>query len=360
MSGETIASVDRNSRCKLLLQVPLFWRFQLAGWLVFIVLSFPLKLTLMGSLPAALLLVVVRDGSSILLTIGMRSIYQACWSSGAVFKAVLIFVACTLGGLLQSAFFFLLHAVVPDEAEVLFTHSMEFNVFYERTGLLFTWSFLYFGVRQSIEGIQRDLQLARAESARRCAEIQLLRAQMNPHFLYNSLNTLIADAGKSPEHLKELVRALAEYLRYSLENRNKDLVPLGKEMDAIGNYLTVEKARFREKLEIESFVPEETRNQMVPGIVIQPLIENAIKYGLRTSPKPCKVKLVISNPDRNMLRIEVTNTGKWVELIARPDGGVGLENLRQRLELLYADRHRFQIEKPDGFVTVRVEIPISA
>lgn len=343
-------------------RIPLFWRLQLTGWTVFAILAFPVNLVLSGTVAAALCSFIVRNGFSFALTLGMRAIYRRVYQNhkepGRIVATV--GVVSLAAGLLQLPFHYLLGDLFPFEEKTVFAESIYLAIFYYRTGLFTCWSLLYFVIRQMREGMQRDLQLARAESARRGAELQLLRAQMNPHFLYNSFNTLIADAGKSPQHLKELIRALAEYLRYSLENRNKDLVPLGKEMDAIRSYITVEKARFREKLEIESSVPEETRNQMVPGIVIQPLIENAIKYGLRTSPKPCKVRLVISNPNRNMLRIEVTNTGKWVEPIAVPDGGVGLENLRQRLELIYADRHRFQIEKQDVSVTVRVDIPVAS
>lgn len=331
-----------------------FWRFQFVGWVVFVVASFPLKLDLMGSVPAALLLCLARDGSSFLLTLGLRSIYRTYWSDNFVAMAALIIAACTLGGLSQSAFFSIMRDFIPESGEILPTRWMEFSVFYERAGLLYAWSFLYFGVRHAIEGIQRRCELA-------LLEIQMLRAQMNPHFLYNAFNTLLADAGESPEHLKQVIQAFAEYMRYSLENRNKDLIPLGREVDAIRNYLIVEKARFRGDLEIECQIDESTRNLLVPGIVIQPLIENAIKYGRKTSPKPLTIRLITSWHESHFLRIEVSNTGHWVEEEKRClDGGVGLENLRRRLTLLYHGAHEFRILNKDGWVTIQADLPINS
>ena len=331
---------------------PLFWRFQLAGWAGFILASFPLKLELTGSLSTALLLCAARDGSSFLLTLALRSIYRKFWSYNCIAMGALIVVACPVAGLLQYAFFFLMRAVMPLQGEALHTHWMEFETFYERTGLLFAWTFLYFGVRHTIESAQRGLQLA-------LLEIQMLRAQMNPHFLYNAFNTLQAGAGKSPDQLKRLIQALSEYFRYSLENRNRNFIPLSREIDAIKNYLVVEEARFRDELVIDCRIDESTRSLLVPGVVIQPLIENAIKYGRMTSPKPVTVRLLTSRPDPHSVRIEVANMGHWVEPdLHRPDSGVGLENLRRRLALIYPKAPELRISKEADWVTVQVDLPI--
>ncbi len=335
---------------KLEWRISIFWRFQLVGWAVFIIASFPLKLDLMGSFSAALFLCLVRDGSSFLLTVGLRSIYRSYWSDNFVAMAALIIAVCTLGGLSQSAFFSIMRDFVPVNGEIFPTRWMEFSLFYERAGLLYAWSFLYFGIRHAIEGIQRKLKLA-------LLEIQMLRAQMNPHFLFNALNTVLAEIGKPREHLKALVRALSAYLQYSLETRNSERVLLGQEYDAIVSYLAVEKARFQEKLVIECRIDADARNALVPGIMIQPLVENAIKYGRRTSPRPLKVRVVVMNLDSNGVQIEVSNTGKWIE----PDpagtiGGIGLENMRRRLKLLYPEFHNFDISCNDGWVTVQIQM----
>lgn len=336
---------------KIWSKLPLFWRFQLAGWTAFVVVTLPLKFDLMGGVSGAFLLCVVRDGSSFLLTVALRSLYRAFWSNKGGNMALLMILACTGAGIIQCGLFYPPREILPLESEVFRNRSMVF-VFYERTGLLFGWSFLYFGIRHFIEGTEKRLQLA-------LLEIQMLRAQMNPHFLFNALNTLQADVEKSPENSKRTIQAMADYLRYSLETRKDDFVPLEKEIAAIRDYLIIEENRFRGDLDFDFQIEGSTQCLLVPGIVIQPLVENAIKYGRMTSPKPVTVRLVTSLPEPRCLRIEVSNTGHWVEQEHhRPEGGIGLENLRRRLALLYPVPPKFCVLKPDGWVTVQVELPI--
>lgn len=181
---------------------------------------------------------------------------------------------------------------------------------------------------------------------------------MNPHFLHNALNTILSGIGKSNEPLRALVRSLSRYLRFSLETRHDDRVPLGREYDAIAGYLAVEKARFREKLEVVCRIDEEARNALVPGILIQPLVENAMKYGRRTSPRPLHVRVVVSSLPFDEVQIEVANTGKWIEPNpAKTSGGVGLGNLQRRLQLLYPGSRSFRVSHKDGWVTVQIRIP---
>lgn len=208
-----------------------------------------------------------------------------------------------------------------------------------------------------LDGIKRDLRLLSIESEKRGAELQLLRAQMNPHFLFNALNTIQSGIGRQDSQLAGLVQSFSQYLRYSLENRDNDRVPLGNEFDAIASYLVVEKARFQEKLVIDCQIDQVARDALVPGIIIQPLVENAIKYGRKTSPRPLKIQVNVSNIDSDGVQIEVSNTGKWIEpQPAETLGGVGLENLKARLKLLYPDSHSFRVSSENGWVTVQIQI----
>ncbi|HRJ73983.1 MAG TPA: histidine kinase [Terrimicrobiaceae bacterium] len=339
-------------------QIPVFWRFQLGGWLAFTVFSFPLKWVVLESVPGSVLISLYRDGLGFILTLGMRGIYRRVYRRKPRPLTVALVVAVSLaGGGVLTLFSFAFHDLFDFEEEKIFTQSMVFAVFYFRTGLCAGWSLLYFGIKLMRDSMQRDLRLALAEAGRQRAELQLLRAQMNPHFLYNALNTITAEIGKPGQHLKALVRSLAKYLRYSLETRNDERVPLGQEFDAVTSYLAVEKARFREKLEVESEIAPDARNALVPGIVIQPLVENAIKYGRKTSPRPLKVRLIVSKHGPSGVQIEVSNTGKWVE----PDpadnvGGIGLQNLKERLKLLYPESHSLQISADSGWVIVQIRI----
>lgn len=204
-----------------------------------------MKFIVSGSVFAALGSFLVRDGFSFVLTLGMRTIYDRFYRTnkkpGAI--ACIISVVSVTAGLLQLPVFYLVGDIFPFEEEILFRKSVGLGIFDYRTGLFVCWSLLYFGIRQTREGIERDLRLALTESENRNAQLQMLRAQMNPHFLFNALNTVLAATDRPRAQLKALVRALAEYLRYSLER-----VLIGQEFDAIASYVVVEKARFQEKL----------------------------------------------------------------------------------------------------------------
>ena len=336
-----------------------FWRFQIAGWSAFIIASFPLKLDLMESVPGALLLCITRDGSSFLLTFGMRSVYREFWSNNGAAMAVLIIFTCTIGGLLQAGFFFLIREVIPNEAEIHFRRSMAFTALYERTGLLFGWSFLYFGIRLLISGKEREAQLARLESEHKATELRLLRSIMNPHFLFNALNFIKSELLGKYDSLAQVVQAFTNYLQYSLITRNENFVEIGNEFDAIEGYLAVEKARFGEEIEVECLIDIEARSVLVPGIIIQPLVENAIKHGRRQlNNVPLKIALYVQRTEKE-LRLEVSNSGEWQVPSQFDDlSRIGLKNLKERLQLLYGDRHLFEILAETNRVLVRVRLPI--
>lgn len=337
-------------------KLPLFWRFQLVGWGVFVIVTFPLKFVIAGSATAALILCAVRDGSSFLLTWGMRWIYRSFWSNEIGRMAALIALVCAIGGALQYGFFFLFRTVVSDQSEFFITQRMSFSLLYERTGILFGWSFLYFGIRHAIDGIQRELRLALIESENRQAQLQMLRAQMNPHFLFNALNAIQAEVGAFSVSLKESVKALAGYLRFSLDHTTDEFIPLGTEYDAVMDYFKVEKLRFGGDLELESHIDESARDAQVPGIIMQPLVENAVKYGQQTSELPLRVWVRISRTRPNEITISVANTGEWIKSDANKAGHIGLGNVRHRLALIYPGKHRLDIEHGNGWVTVNLRL----
>jgi two-component system, LytTR family, sensor kinase len=175
-------------------RLPLFWRFQLAGWAAFVPLTFPLRVVI----PGALLLSFIRDGSSFALTLGMWVIYRRFLNEQNRYRAIVpvVTVVCLTAGLLQTGFLLLFHDIFPLEKEVFFITSVEFSLFYERTAILVCWSLLYFGIKQMRDGMERELRLSLVESEKRGAELKLLRAQMNPHFLCNSLTTIEARLGR--------------------------------------------------------------------------------------------------------------------------------------------------------------------
>jgi two-component system LytT family sensor kinase len=342
----------------LWLKLPLFWQFQLAGWACFVIVTLPLKFELMGSVSGMLLLCLTRDGSSFLLTLALRKLYCHLWTDHISRMAVLVIAACTGAGILQNGLLFFLREIFPLEGEI-FRHSfVVFSVFYERIGLLYGWSFLYLGMRYALKGKQHQLELALARTAQQDAELKMLRAQTSPHFLFNALNTIRAGVEEVSPSLGRMVQSLSDFLRFSLDHTQHDLIPLGREFDATRDYLTVEKARFGDRLEFSCEIEPSLLEALVPGIILQPLVENAVKYGQETSEPPLKVTVRISAPMVRTIRMEISNTGRWLEPSAREkQSHLGLQNLRHRLELLYPGRHGLDIDDADGCVQVSLEIP---
>ncbi len=341
-------------------RLPLFWRFQIAGWLAFIVFTFPLKWVVLEDFPGAVVVSAYRDGLGFFLTLGMREIYRRVYDAHSSSMRIAFIVAgvSLLGGAILTLLYLGFHDLFGVAEKEIFTPAMIFGIFYFRAGLCAAWSLLYFGLKFMRDSMARDVQLARSEVERQRLEIQMLRAQMNPHFLFNALNTIMAAIGKPGQHAKELVQAFVEYLHYSLKHRDRTFVPLREELEAMESYITVEKARYRENLEIDSTVDPSTREMLIPGVLIQPLIENAIKYGKKTSPPPLKIRLAVSRTNSGKLLLEVANTGRWInETIPMEDGGIGLTNLRQRLGSLYPSNHTLKASEKEGWVRVRVEIP---
>jgi two-component system LytT family sensor kinase len=341
---------------------PLFWRFQVLGWSIFLIASLPLKFVVLGSLEGALVVSLYREGMGFLTTWGMREIYRRWYRPSLTWPRIslLIFVVSGLGSTVQVAFVLGFHDFIDFEEEKIFREEAVFAVIYFRVAICLAWSALYFGIKLWRENGDRAIRMALLESQSKSAELQMLRSQINPHFLFNALNSIQAEVGNPNGSAQQAVQGLADFLRYSLAHRKDDFVTIGDEVDALASYLAVEKVRFREDLEFEMQVDEAIRTATVPGIFLQPLAENAIKYGRKSSIRPLKLRIEVAPIPPNSLRLKVANTGEWVEPSERRKvGGLGIENLRTRLDLLYPGKYRFEIHADDGWVTIEIDIPLT-
>lgn len=205
----------------------------------------------------------------------------------------------------------------------------------------------------------RDREVRTADLERRLAEAKLmaLQMQLNPHFLFNALHTISALMHRDVEAADRMIARLSELLRLALENTDANEVPLRDELDFLRRYLEIEKTRFGDRLEVRLDVAPDALDGLVPNLVLQPLVENAIRHGIEPHRKPGRVALA-ARRDGNDLHLEVRDNGAGL----KPDGsfrmGIGLSNTRARLEQLYGRRQRFEFhEAPDGGLAVRISIP---
>jgi len=197
------------------------------------------------------------------------------------------------------------------------------------------------------------------------AELQLLRTQFRGDFLCNTLVLLRSKLSEKPPCSSELTTVMdgmCDYYRYALASLQEGTVPLSEEWEAVSGYLAVQKARFGDQLELDCKISKQAMAFPIPRIFLQPLVDNAVTHGRRTSEPPAKIRISASCPDKKTLCIEVTNTGLWNDepgIIPRHPS-VSLENLKRRLALLYpGKKHRMEITDKDDWITVKTRISIA-
>lgn len=195
-----------------------------------------------------------------------------------------------------------------------------------------------------------------AESQSRSLELKYLQAQLNPHFLFNSLNAIVANKN-SPETVELVTQNLSAFLRFSLMEM-RPLEQLARELDVIQHYLIVQKSRFGENLQCNISCDVKARSVQVPPMTIQPLLENAINYGSMTCDGVLKVKLN-ATLESEFLKISVCNNGQWVPPDINRSPGSSHRNLRQRLRLLHGDRASLEVQTEDDEVCVTLMIPLT-
>lgn len=221
--------------------------------------------------------------------------------------------------------------------------------------LIGNWCAIYFGYHLIRERNSTEFRAIEAESLALKNELHRLQAQISPHFLFNALNTIVASRHQ-PEAIDTLTQALANYLRFLLRPA-ATLEPLSREMDALEQYLTVQSMRFGDGLITRIDCDLDMRDVLVPPVMVQPLVENALKYGAATGPRPLQVR-ISARRDRDRLVVEVVNTGHWAPADGRCSAGTGLHSLARRLKLLVGDAATISHAAADGWVRVRVEVPL--
>ncbi|WP_221030509.1 sensor histidine kinase [Actomonas aquatica] len=211
---------------------------------------------------------------------------------------------------------------------------------------------------ERLHRLEHDETLA-ARLAAETARLELLRYQLNPHFLFNSLNSIRALVHSAPESASEMVTKLAEFCRRTLNRGSDEMVSVDDEVEMARNYLEIEEVRWQDGLQVQLDIDPAASACLLPQNLLLPLLENAIKYGGRTSEALLEVALRIRRTDTE-LHCEVSNTGHWVEPSENPFSDstrIGLQNLRQRLARHYGDVATVTHHEADGHVIITVTLP---
>lgn len=258
--------------------------------------------------------------------------------------------------------------------------ALVFGVFYLDLTLLGAWSALYYAINYFLQVEEQADRLERLEAQATGAQLAMLRYQLNPHFLFNTLNsisTLVLLKQTVPANA--MLTKLSSFLRHTLVSQPGAQVTVAQEVETLNLYLEIERMRFEERLRTEFHIDPAAANAAIPSLLLQPLVENAIKYAVSTQEEGARISLA-AQVLGNRLRLTVSDTGPGIEPETRAGSenlratempewlagksqsgstGVGLANIRERLAQAYGGNHSFAINAPnDGGFTIIIEIPL--
>lgn len=344
------------TRLNAALRLSPFWTAQLVGWVTYGAAKYLLS---PGAYPT-LWRVALLVGLGLLLSLPLRRLYRRL-RGGPLPQPAIIAIAVVASFAMANVWLLLFDGFLAWRGLLPFEGWDAYAIaVLNKTPVLLAWSTLYLGIEH-----WRDLQaeherVLHSAALAKEAQLETLRYQLQPHFLFNALNSLRALIAENPARARQMVTELSGFLRYSLLPAGSGDVPLAEEIASIRRYLAIEQVRFEERLQVAFEIEPMAEMRRVPSFLLHPLVENAVKYGVRTSAAPVRLR-VVARTEGSRLALEIANTGRWCDAQAPGElfdagAGLGLANVRQRLEHLYPGRHRFEVVQDDGWVRARIEI----
>jgi two-component system, LytTR family, sensor kinase len=227
--------------------------------------------------------------------------------------------------------------------------------------LLGGWTALYYAINFYVRAEEQSDQMLRLENAATSAQLTMLRYQLNPHFLFNTLNSISTLVLlKQTEQANAMLSRLSSFLRFTLINEAEAKVPLAQEVETLKLYLDIEKMRFEERLRAHFDIDPRVLDALVPSLLFQPLVENAIKYAVTPMEEGADI-IISAQLAGEKLRVVVSDTGPGLQVAPQNDSlstGVGMANTRERLMQAYGDGQKFEhhVKKSGGF-EVLIEMP---
>ena len=347
-----------------------FWRLQLIGW------GGAMLLRAMSSLAndqplSFLVLVLIQTITGFSISLVLAVIYrQLITQRPLVTWGVTALILPFAVGLYAFVDAWVIGLYRPD-SETPFAQLL-IGAFYLDATLLGAWAALYYAINFFLQVEEQNDQLIRLENQATQAQLAMLRYQLNPHFLFNTLNSISTLVLlKQTEPANAMLSRLSSFLRYTLVNEPTGQVTVAQEVETLKLYLEIERMRFEERLRTHFRIDPVTEAALLPSLLLQPLVENAIKYAVSPQEAGAEITIAAQLVGPN-LRITVSDTGPGLQNPASDnrltgvtfDGGeqvstgVGLANIRDRLASAYGDQHRFEtMEPPEGGFAVVIELP---
>jgi len=343
----------------------LFWTLQVSGWSAYIILN-TLQGISWGRDWGYLYPSMIYAGFGFVITLGLRQVYHLIWNKQPVAIAAVVVIASFIGAIVFDAaktYTFLKFYPKSDwqpESLLDYVETIPLSLY-----VIIAWSGLYFGIKY-YGMLQKQIEaVLKATNAAHQAQLKMLRYQLNPHFLFNTLNaisTLVLEGDR--ETANHMLTRLSAFLRHSLDRDPAQKVSLKSELDALNLYLSIEKIRFDERLQLKIEIENQAYKALVPSLILQPLIENSIKHAIADRESGGTIS-ISARREGDRLCIVVSDTGPGAPHLEGATeigrNGVGLANTRERLLVLYGDSQEFIIRnlEPHG-LAVKICVPFES
>ena len=346
-------------------KVRAFWNLQILGWFAWLGLRGVSGLA--NGQPLAFL---IPQTVSAITGFSLSLILSVCYRTLINRRPLLMWgVSFGLAGIATALWAFIdawVAQIQNPASEAGFTSLLLGAVYIDAT-LLVAWSALYFAINYFLQLEEQNDRMLRLEAQAASAQLAMLRYQLNPHFLFNTLNSISTLVLlKQSEPANAMLSRLSAFLRYTLANEPTAQVTLAQEIETLKLYLDIEKMRFEERLRPHFAIDPAVARARLPSLLLQPLIENAIKYAVTPQEDGADITISAQLAGQNV-RITVSDTGSGLSadgadpttgVIATESTGVGLANIRDRLAQAFGDQHRFDAQSgADGGFTVVIEFP---
>jgi two-component system LytT family sensor kinase len=347
----------------------LYWILQIGGWGLYGLFGGVLA-TIFGKFSPTIVIVEVIVAGTLLALTHLLRLYvrRQGWARLPLGKLLPRLFVAHLGvavvgiviiGLLMVLVMLTLH---PPEAGQKFPWvqyvGYGLNIFF----VMWLWSTIYFGLHYFDNYKQGEIDKWKLTAAVRDAEMRTLKAQINPHFLFNGLNNIRALVLENPVRAREMMTHLSDLLRYSLQLNSREQVPLARELEVVAHYLTLESLQLEERLRYTLDVAPAALDVLLPPMTVQLLVENAIKHGIAPRPGGGDVHISAQLDGPDQVLITVRNPGHYAPNPAAPDHtGVGLPNAHERLQLLIGPSASLRVgndARQAGVVTAELRLPL--
>ncbi|WNO55100.1 histidine kinase [Stakelama saccharophila] len=329
------------------------------GWMAYLVLRTVTGIT--NTFSFRLLFVALAEAAvGYCLTLLLASCYKIYRTLPRYYAIAAILVTFAVATLIYAVINAYAYSLIRNDTQGV-TFGLVVGLLYLCLTLLLGWSALYFGINSYLTVEEQNTQLRLLEAQASTAQLTMLRYQLNPHFLFNTLNSISTLVLlKQTERANAMLARLSNFLRYTLANEPTAHVTLLQEVDTLKLYLEIEKMRFDERLRPEFDIDPRTEKARMPSLLLQPLVENAIKYAVTPQEEGAEI-CIRTRLAGDRVQITVSDTGPGLTATHRRPNlstGVGLANIRKRLAQAFGPDHQFATRSnPGGGFSVEIEIP---